>query len=82
MAFAKGTRACYRAIALAASNELHRIAINGHNKASCKQHIAITTIESEKNSFVKKQTAKVNPFQTTTICELRVQIKKQLLLKQ
>ena len=54
MVFTKGTRAFYRVIALAASNELHEIAMNGHNKASCKQYIAILTIETEKESSVKE----------------------------
>ena len=54
MAFAKGIRAFYRVIVLAASNKLHRIATNALNKASCKQYIAILPIETWKKSLVKE----------------------------
>ena len=78
MAFAKGTRAFYRVVALAASNELRGIAINGHNKASCKQYIAILAIETAKKSLSKKQASNVNPFQTRIIRKLGVKIKKSV----
>ena len=75
MAFTKGIRAFYGVIALAASNKLYGIAMNGHNKASCKKYTAILTIETEKKNSIKKQTSNVNPFQTIMIREPRVKIK-------
>ena len=83
MAFAKGTRAFYRVTAIAASSELHGIAINGHNKASCKQYIAILTIETEKTRFVKKTGIQRKSFSNNNYTRIKnTNQKEQLLLKQ
>ena len=83
MAFAKGIRAFYRVIALAASNELHGIAINGHNKASCKQYIAILTIETEKRVLSKKTDIQRQSFSNNNYTRTKsTNQKEQLLLKQ